>query len=73
MASLEKHRKTNNMVMLIGALVAVVGLITVFYFKVPGILILIAGIAILLLSWTVSNMFYRMDMRNEIMGKSKQK
>ena len=59
----EKEKKINNIVMVIGAAAAVAGLAVLFAVSlVAGILILMVGTALLVISFSVSNVFYKIKM-----------
>lgn len=61
---LEKQRSRNNLIMLSGGILAAIGLIAIFTdYKVAGICILVLGVAVLMISYSVSTFFFRMDMK----------
>jgi len=65
MATLEKERRRNSIVMAVGAVVSCAGiLLFLMGSKIPGIVVLVVGIAVIMISWTVSNFFYSLDMKN---------
>jgi hypothetical protein len=52
------------MIMLSGGILATIGLIAIFMdYKVAGICILVLGVAVLMISYSVSTFFFRMDMK----------
>jgi uncharacterized membrane protein YjjP (DUF1212 family) len=69
---LEKERKINNYIMLVGALVSLSGfLLYLMGTKIPGISILVVGVVVFMISVAVSNFFYRFDMSETFGGKKK--
>lgn len=70
---LEKQRKNNLTIMAAGVLLAVLGIPLIFWIKPLGITMLIAGVVLLMLTWTISNFFFRIDIKEEFEGKKKDK
>lgn len=63
--TLEKERSRNTLLLVSGAAAACIGfMIYLIGHTLIGILILIAGISMLMIGWSVSNFFFRMDMKD---------
>ena len=70
---LEKQRRNNMYVMLIGLIMATLGIFLLLWIRWLGIAVLIAGVVVLMLSWSVSNLFFSLDLKNDTDGKNKGK
>ncbi len=70
---LEKQRRNNTYVMLIGLIMATLGIFLLLWIRWLGIAVLIAGVVVLMLSWSVSNLFFSLDLKNDTDGKNKGK
>ncbi len=70
---LEKQRRNNTYVMLIGLIMATLGIFLLLWIRWLGIAMLIAGVVVLSLSWSVSNLFFSLDLKNDTDGKNKGK
>ncbi len=70
---LEKQRRNNMYVMLIGLIMATLGIFLLLWIRWLGIAMLIAGVVVLSLSWSVSNLFFSLDLKNDTDGKNKGK
>ncbi len=70
---LEKQRRNNTYVMLIGLIMATLGIFLLLWIRWLGIAMLIAGVVVLMLSWSVSNLFFSLDLKNDTDGKNKGK
>jgi len=69
--ALEKQRRNNKIMMAIGVIVAVIGFAA--YFKVgqmAGVLLMILGAAIVVITSSISGIFYRIEMK-ELLDKRK--
>lgn len=70
---LEKQRKKNNITMVIGGMISLIGLLLLFLGqKVIGIIVLILGVAVVMIAYSVSSFFFKMDMK-ETFENSKKK
>lgn len=70
---LEKQRKKNNITMVIGGIISLMGLLLIFLGqKVMGIIVLILGVAVVMIAYSVSSFFFKMDMK-ETFENSKKK
>ena len=70
---LEKQRRNNTYAMLIGLIMATLGIFLLLWIRWLGIAVLIAGVVVLVLSWSVSNLFFSLDLKNDPDGKNKGK
>ena len=70
---LEKQRRNNTYVMLIGLIMATLCIFLLLWIRWLGIAMLIAGVVVLSLSWSVSNLFFSLDLKNDTDGKNKGK
>jgi len=70
---LEKQRKKNNITMVIGGIISLMGLLLIFLGqKAIGIIVLILGVAVVMIAYSVSSFFFKMDMK-ETFENSKKK
>jgi uncharacterized membrane protein HdeD (DUF308 family) len=70
----EKEKKMNNLVIVMGVISSAAGLAVYFMtaHKATGILILIVGVSLLVISLTISNIFFRIRMA-ELLGENRKK
>ncbi len=70
---LEKQRKKNNILMLVGGMISLMGLLAIFLDqKVIGIIVLIVGVSVVMVAYSVSSFFFKIDMK-ETFENSKKK
>ena len=71
----EREKRINTVMTVVGGLLALSGLMVYFMeMKVAGIVLMVFGAAILMISWTISGLFFKLRMREDIdAAKSKKK
>jgi len=68
----EKERRNNNIMMTAGAIAAVAGAVVLFTVnRAAGVLILIVGISLLVIGFSVSNVLYKIKMVELFEGRNK--
>lgn len=68
---LEDVKRTNGAAMMAGLVIAAAGIPLALWIKPLGIVTIIAGASVLMISWTISNFFFKMDMHNKVKGNKK--
>ena len=69
----EKERRYNNIMMAVGLIAAAAGLIVLFTVsRTAGVLVLIIGVALLVISFSISNALYKIKMMEFFENRKKQ-
>ena len=69
----EKERRYNNIMMAVGLIAAAAGLIILFTVsRTAGVLVLIIGVALLVISFSISNALYKIKMMEFFENRKKQ-
>jgi len=70
----EKEIRNNRIIMVLGIIAAAAGVAVAFTFsRSAGILILIIGVALLVISFSISNVFFKLKMIERLEGRNKTK
>ena len=60
----EKEKKRNHVAMALGLAAAAAGLVLYFFgSRTVGVLLLIAGVAILVIAWKISDVIFKVEMK----------
>lgn len=70
----EKEKRNNNILMASGAIIAAVGLLLYFLdHPTAGVLVLILGVSMVVISWSISSVFYKIQMKELMESRKRSK